>query len=234
MKKIFLVLLSLAFIIIPSNVNAKSYSFGGYYCDAKSPNGDGTFNMTCHIVATTDFDVNHIEGTLILKNVTLKNITTSSDWVSNNGLSSNVSFTSATTHKGSFMVADLLFTGNLSDTECEASFMPTLAEKKEEPKEENHVCMILNNEYYGKSGLKVTEEKYYEECCNYTCTVIDNKYYFDSNGKSVSYDKFLKDCSTTENPKTGINAGYIILPFGIISIIAIIKMAKKNTKIYKI
>ena len=231
MKKVLLTFVMVLAMIIPMNVFAKSYSFGGYNCEAKVPNGDGTFNMTCHIVATTDFNVNHIEGTLILKNVTLKSITTSGDWSSLNGLSSNVSFTSSSTHIGSFSVADLLFTGNLSDTECEASFMPTLAEEK---KEENNVCIILDNEYYGKNGKKVTQEKYYEECCNYTCTVIDNQYYFNSKGKSVSYNEFLKDCSTTENPKTGINYGYIILPFGIISIIAIIKMAKKNTKIYKI
>lgn len=232
MKKVLWILV-MVLCIIPTNAFAKSYSFGGYNCEAKVPNGDGTFNMTCHIVATTDFEVNHIEGTLILKNVTLKSIKTSGDWKSLNGLSSNVSFKSTKSYIGSFSVADLLFTGNLSDTECEASFMPSLAEKTE-VKEENKVCMILDNEYYGKSGKKVTEEKYYEECCNYTCTIIDNKYYFNSNGKSVSYEDFMKDCSTTDNPQTGINYGYIILPFGIISIIAIIKMAKKNTKIYKI
>jgi hypothetical protein len=47
----------------------------------------------------------------------------------------------------------------------------------------------------------------------------------------------LNDCSTTEtivNPSTGIDYGYILLPIGIVSIIAIVKFAKKNTKIYKI
>ena len=53
----------------------------------------------------------------------------------------------------------------------------------------------------------------------------------------------LEDCGETDivvpeepvkNPQTGINYGYIILPIGIISIIAILKIAKKNTKIYKI
>ena len=46
------------------------------------------------------------------------------------------------------------------------------------------------------------------------------------------------NCQTSEepveNPQTGINYGYIILPIGIIFIIAILKIAKKNTKIYKI
>ena len=54
----------------------------------------------------------------------------------------------------------------------------------------------------------------------------------------------MEDCSNTggnvdpdepiDNPQTGINYGYIMLPIGIISIIVIIKVAKKNTKIYKI
>lgn len=232
MKKILLIIACLL-TIIPSVASAKSYNFGGYYCDPKQDMGDGTFYMTCHILATTDFEVNHIEGELILRNVKLESIKTNSDWVNNNGLSSNVKFTSATSHKGSFAIADLIFTGNNSDTECEASFAPKVVDKETA----NYVCAIVDDEYYGKNGTKVTEEKYYEECCNYTCTVVDNKYYFDSKGKSVSYDKFMEDCSTTTtvtNPQTGINSGYIIIPIGIISIIAIIKFAKKNTKIYKI
>jgi len=231
--------------MIPSYASAKSYNFGGYYCDSKQDLGDGTFYMTCHILATTDFDVNHIEGELILRNVKLESIKTNSDWVNNNGLSTSVKFTSETSHKGSFAVADLVFTGNTSDTECEASFAPKLIDKETE----NYVCAIVDNEYYGKNGSKVTEERYYEECCNYVCTVVDNKYYFNSQGKSVSYDKFMEDCSTTtttetnnptpkdpviKNPQTGFNYGYIILPLGIVSIIAIIKFTKKNTKIYKI
>ncbi|MDE5539562.1 MAG: hypothetical protein K2J20_03665 [Bacilli bacterium] len=233
MKKVLLVLLCLGAILVPNQVLAKSYSFGGYYCDKKQPLGDGTFTMTCHIIATTDFEVNHIEGTLILKNVTLKEIKTTGDWSSKNGLSSNVSFKAASAHIGSFAVADLIFTGNSSDTECEASFMPTLAEKETL----NQVCAIIDSQYYGKDATIVTEEKYYEDCCNYTCTVVNNKFYFNSKGKSVSYDKFIEDCSTTttvKNPQTGMNSGYIILPIGILSIIAIIKIAKKNTKIYKI
>ena len=80
---------------------------------------------------------------------------------------------------------------------------------------------------------------FYEECCNYVCTVVDNKYYFNSKGKSVSYDAMVDDCSTTEtevisNPTTGIDYGYILLPLGIGSMVAIAKYSKKNTKIYKI
>lgn len=237
MKKLFIVLVLLSAIIFPINASAKSYSFGGYYCDAKQPIGDGTFYMTCHILVTSDFEINHIEGNLILKNVKLESIKTSSDWVNNNGLSSSVNFTSATGHSGSFSVADLVFTGNLSDTECEASFEPIIAEKTVENTPNNYVCAIIDNEYYGKSGNVVTEEAYYEECCNYICTVVDNKYYFNSKGKSVSYDEMLEDCSTTEtitNPQTGIDYGYILLILGILSIIGIIKFTKKNTKIYKL
>ena len=112
----------------------------------------------------------------------------------------------------------------------------------EEP--QNYVCMILDGIYYGENGNQVTEEEYYEQCCNYTCTIIDNQYYFDSHGNSVTYEEFIEDCSNTDivvdpeepvdNPKTGFNYGYIMLPIGIISIIAILKIAKKNTKIYKI
>lgn len=230
MKKIISILLCVA-ALIPSVVSAKSYNFGGYYCDSKQAQGDGTFTMTCHIVATTDFDVNHIEGTLVLKNVTLKDIKTNSDWKSNNGLSSNVDFTSSSTHKGSFSVADLVFTGNLSDKECEASFTPKLAEQVVN----NYVCVMVDDKYYGKNGEVIDEKTYYEDCCNYTCTVVDNKYYFNSKGKSVSYDEMLEDCKTVEvNPQTGIDYGYIMLPLGIVSIIAIVKFAKKNTKIYKI
>ena len=232
MRKFLLVLLTICTVLIPNIVEAKSYNFSGYYCDEKKALDDGTFYMTCHILATTDFEVNHIKGTLILKNVKLESIKTSSDWVNNNGLSTDVDFTSKDTHKGSFSVADLVFTGNLSDEECEASFMPTLAELNSI----NKVCAIVDNEYYGKDGNVVSEERYYEECCNYTCTVVDNKYYFDKDGNSVTYDEMLEDCSTTEivNPQTGINYGYILLPLGIISIIGIIKFSKKNTKIYKI
>lgn len=233
MKKLFLLILLVGSMFVVTNVSAKSYNFGGYYCDPKQDQGDGTFKLTCHIVATTDFEVNHIEGTLILKNVVLKDIKTSSDWVSNNGLSSNVSFKSATSHKGSFAIADLTFTGNLSDKECEASFMPNIVDKETD----NYVCAIVDDKFYGKDGAVVTEEKYYEDCCNYVCTIVDNKYYFDNNGKSVTYDKFMDACSSTtivESPQTGVNYGYIILPLGIISIIGIIRFSKKNSKIYKI
>lgn len=241
MKKILLVLLVISSFIIPvKETSAKSYSFNNYYCDAKQPVGDGTFLMTCHIVAYTDFEVNHIEGDLILRNVKLESIKTNGDWTSHNGLSSNFKFTSSSSHQGTFTVADLLFSGNLSDTECEASIAPTIIEKDKPVEEDeiNKVCAIVDNEYYGANGTKVTVEKYYEECCNYVCTVVDNKYYFNSAGKSVSYDAFIEDCSETtiipDTPQTGIDYGYILLPLGIISIIAIIKLTKKNTKIYKI
>lgn len=251
MKKILWVLLGLLAIIIPSEVQAKSYSFGGYYCDSKQPVGDGTFTMTCHIVAKTDFDVNHISGTLILKNVTLQSIKTKDDWVSNNGLATNVDFTSTGKHNGDFAVADLVYTGNLSDTECEASFMPNVAEEttptpdpEPDPEPQKYTCAKVDNEFYGSNGTKVTEERYMEECCQYKCTIVDNKYYFNASGKSVSYDKFLEDCSSStvvpndptlpDNPSTGFSYGYIFVPIGILSIMAIMKFAKKNTKIYKI
>ncbi len=237
MKKFLTILLCLGAVLIPNNASAKTYSFDGYYCDEKEDLGDGTFRLTCHLLATTDFEVNHVEGSLILKNVTLESIKTTSDWANENGLANDVSFTSDTSHSGSFSIADLIFTGNLSDTECEASFMPTLAEKITE----NFMCAIIDNEYYGKNGTHVTEEEYFEQCCDYVCSVVDNKYYFNSQGKSVSYDEFLNDCSTTETiesnvgiPQTGIDYGLIIIPIGIAAIVAIIKISKKNTKIYKI
>lgn len=241
MKKLFLIILCICACIIPNTVSAKSYRFN-YTCDPKQPLGDGTFYMTCHIAITTDFDINHIEGNLILENVKLESIKTKGDWTSNNGLSENVSFTSSASHSGQIAIADLVFTGNVNVERCEASFNPTLVENKQP---EKIVCALIDNEYYGKNGTKVTEEKYYEECCNYTCTIVDNKYYFNSKGQSVSYDKFMEDCSTKpdipnvdptipDSPATGIDYGYILLPIGIISLIGIIKIAKKNTKIYKI
>ena len=236
MKKILGILIVLGAILMPyCHVQAKSYNFKGYYCDKKQPIDDKTFYLTCHIVVETDFDVNHIEGNLILKNVTLADIKTSDDWVSNNGTSSHVDFTAKTNHKGNFNVADLVFTGNLADTECEASFEPTILE---EVKTTNPTCAIVDDGFYGKDGSKVTAEKYYEECYNYVCTVVDNKYYFDDKGKSVDYDTFVKSCSSEEyvpnSPQTGIDYGYIILPLGIVSIIGIVRYTKKNSKIYKI
>jgi len=228
-------------MLLPNSVNAASYRFN-YYCDAKQPLDDGTFYMTCHLLINSDMDLNHVKGSLILKNVTLESVKPSSDWVNKNGLSTSVEFTSSTTHKGSFSVADFVFTGNQSDKECEASFLAELAEKTKEPtpeptpEPEKKVCAIVDDQYYGKNGNIVTEETYYEECCNYICTVVDNKYYFNSKGESVKYDEMLEDCSThtVTNPQTGIDYGYILLPIGIISIIAIVKFSKKNTKIYKI
>jgi len=242
MKKILSIIISLGIFLIPNMAFAKTYNFSGYYCDNKEAIDDETFSMTCHIVATTDFEVNHIMGSLILKNVELSSIKTSSDWKSNNGTSINVDFTSTKTHSGSFNVADLIFTGKLSDTNCEASFMPDLVEKITE---KVYVCAIIDNEYYGKKGIVVDEVTYYEECCDYACTVVDNKYYFDSNGKSVTYEQMLNDCSeeqtitetiteTTVSPQTGLNYGYIILPLGIVSIMAIVKFTHKKSKIYKI
>lgn len=124
MKKIFFVLLSICFIFLPIRVHAKTLSFEGYYCDPKQDLGDGTFYMTCHIVATSDYEINQVKGKLILKNVTLESIKVHDDWVSNNGLSTDVNFTAKTGHSGTFTIADLVYTGDLSDEECEASFMP--------------------------------------------------------------------------------------------------------------
>ncbi len=326
MKRILTMLICAMVILMPIKIEAKSYKFN-YYCDAKQKLDDKTFYKVCHIAITTDFNINHIQGNLILKNLKLEDIRTNGDWTNNNGLSINVDFTSKTSHKGTIEVADLVFTGNLSDTECLANFEPLVAEEtnpepkvcviegntyygkdgkvvtkeeynkecnkeepkvcvvegntyygkdgkvvtkeeynkecnKEEPKvcvvegntyygkdgnvvtkeeynkecnkEEPKTCVVIDDEYYGKDGTKVTEEKYYEQCFKYICTVVDNKYYYDHNGKAVSYDQFVKDCSEVETPQTGVNYGYIILPLGIASIIAIVKTAKKNTKIYKI
>lgn len=231
MKKILSLLIVLCTLVFPSVVNAASYNVR-YYCDSKQPLDDGTFYMTCHLVINSNMEINHVKGELILKNVKLESIRPNSDWV-NNGTGISVDFTASTTHNGSFSVSDFVFTGNLSDTECEASFSPTVIE---ETKPEKHTCAIINDEYYGKNGNAVSEVTYYEECCNYVCTVVNNEYYFNSKGKSVSYDAMLEDCSTHTivNPSTGINYGYIILPLGIISLIGIIKFSKKSTKIYKI
>ena len=241
MRKLFLMLLGILVIFAPLKVSAATVDFSGYYCDSKQDLGHGTFYMTCHIVVTSTQDINKVSGELILKNVTLESIKTHDDWTSNNGLSTSVEFTAQSGHSGTFTIADLVFTGDLSDEECEASFMPDTA-IYEEP--QDFVCMIVDDVYYGENGTVVTEEEYYEQCCNYTCTIIDDKYYFDSNGNSVTYDEMVEDCSETDitvdpdepidNPQTGINYGYILLPIGIISIIVIIKVAKKNTKIYKI
>ena len=235
MKKIFLILFSICFLFLPIRVYAKSLSFEGYYCDPKQDLGDGTFYMTCHIVATSDYDINQVKGKLVLKNVTLESIKTHDDWTSNNGLSTDDNFTAKTGHSGTFTIADLVYTGNLSDKECEASFMPEGADYE---KPQDFVCMIVDDAYYGKNGSIVSKEEYYEQCCNYVCTIVDGEYYFDSKGQSVSYDEMIEDCKETDviidNPQTGINYGYILLPIGIVSIILIIRIAKKNTKIYKI
>ena len=184
----------------------------------------------------SDMEINHVKGSLLLKNVKLESIKTSSDWKSLNGLSSNLEFKSTSAHNGSFSVADFVFTGDLSDKECEASFIAELADKEKEPKPDTKVCAIVDDTYYGKNGNVVSEEKYYEECEKYICTVVNNKYYFNSKGQSVSYDEMLKDCSTHEvtNPGTSVDYGYIILPTGIISLIGIVIYSKKNQKIYKI
>ncbi len=242
MKKIFIVLLCLSAVLIPQTVNAKGYSFD-YSCDNKQDLGDGTFYMACHIAINSDIELNHIQGNLILENVTLQDIKTQSDWKSNNGLSVTVDFTSTTPHKGSFAVADLIFTGDNSLENCKANFEPIIAEKvtpsDPEPVEpKNPSCSIVDGEYYDKNGYKVTEENYYEDCFNYVCAIVDDKYYFNSQGKSVSYDLYVKDCSgeqyIPQSPDTGIKSGLIALPLGILSLIGIIKISKKNTKIYKI
>lgn len=249
MKKVLLVFLMLFAVIYPISVDAATVDFSGYYCDAKQDLGDGTFYMTCHIVVTSTKEINKVEGTLILRNVTLESIKTNDDWTSNNGLSSEVSFTAASGHTGTYTVADLVFTGDLSAEECEASFMPDVADYIEPEEPQDFVCMIVDDVYYGENGTAVSEEEYMEQCCNYTCTIVDDKYYFNSKGQSVTYDEMMEDCSTTEvvvepevptddglveNPQTGFNYGYIMLPIGIVSIIVIVKVARKNTKIYKI
>lgn len=231
MKKISMLVLSILVIIAPLNVSAKSYNFNGYYCDAKEDLHDGTFKEVCHVLVTSDFDINHIKLELVLKNLVLDSVKTSSDWVNKNGLSNNMEFTSNDSHKGSFAVADLVFMGNIHDTECEASIKPVLVEKISN----NMVCAIVDGEFFGKNGTQVDEVTYYEECNHYTCTIVDNKYYFDNNGKSVDYNTFMDRCSEiVVGPETGIDYGYIVLPLGIISIIGILRFAKKNTKIYKI
>lgn len=236
MRKVLMLLMILMVVFLPIWVGAARIDYTGYYCDAKQPLDDGTFYMTCHIVVDSDTSISVVSGELVLTNVTLESIKTSDDWVNNNGLSTSVHFTSQSGHNGKFTVADLLFTGDLSAEECEAHFTPNsnVSEK------DNYVCQIIDDVYYGMDGAVVSPEVYYEECCDYTCTIIDDKYYFDSNGNSVTYEEMIEDCSETEvvvtpeNPQTGIDYGYIALPLGIIAMIVIVKIAKKNTKIYKI
>ena len=116
MKKFIFIFLCILAIIVPMNVHA-AIDFTGYYCDPKQNLGDGTFYMTCHIVVTSDQDINQVTGTLILKNVTLESIKTYDDWTSNNGLSTEVNFTADSGHSGTFTIADLVYTGDLSDKE---------------------------------------------------------------------------------------------------------------------
>lgn len=256
MKRILCILMCIIAILVPVCGRAATISFNGYYCDSKQKLDENTFYLICHIVVSSDVEINYISGTLILENVTLESIKTYDDWTSENGLSTEVVFYSESGHSGTFTVADLVYTGDLSAENCEASFMPNKAEyikprdEEEEDEPIEYVCMIIDDVYYGIDGTVVTKEDYLEECCDYTCTIIDDKYYFDSNGNSVTYEEFIKDCSDTEinvdvevsndinsevtNPKTGINYGYIMLPLGIVALIVTVKLTKKNTKIYKI
>ena len=154
MRKILLVVLCVLTMVVPINVNA-AVDFNGYYCSSKHDLGDGTFYMTCYIVVTSDEEINQVDGSLILTNVNLESIKTYDDWTSNNGLSTEVSFTADTGHSGTFTIAELVYTGNMSDTECEASFMPNGA-SYEEP--QNYVCMILDGIYYGEMVLKLLKK----------------------------------------------------------------------------
>ncbi len=233
MKKILMIALCLL-AILPTHADAKSYQVN-WDCEDKQKLDEDTFYKTCHIVVTSDFDINHVTGELILKNATLQNVSPNGDWTNNNGYGTTVDFTSTTGHSGTFTVADLIFTGDIHVEECETSFAPGTIEHNEPTK---LTCTVVDNNYYDSMGNIVTAEKYFEDCFNYVCTVVDNQYYFNSNGKSVSYDEFLNDCSSTEyipnTPETGINYGLIMLPLGILAIVGITKYTKKNTKIYKI
>ena len=64
MKRIFLILLCLSALVIPTKTEAKSFDFSGYYCDSKQSQNDGTFLLTCHIVVKTDYNINHVAGKL--------------------------------------------------------------------------------------------------------------------------------------------------------------------------
>ena len=227
MKKVLFMLLAISALVLPARVEAKSYNYN-YSCGEKMDLGDGTFYMTCQLGITADFEINHITGRLDTKNVYLQSITMGNGWVNNNGISNTIDFSSPNMQTGTINIATLVFTGNLSDEECSANFIPDTVETQKV------TCAIVDGEYYGKNGSKVSEETYLEECCTYKCAIIDNKYYFDSNGKSVSYEQFMNDCNTTTNPQTGNESGLIAAAGGVLAIIAILKLAKKNTKIYKI
>ena len=84
MKKLFLILLCLASIVMPQTVSAKNYQVN-FDCEEKQALDDDTFYKVCHIIITSDFDINHVTGELILKNAQVSDIKTNSDWVNNNG-----------------------------------------------------------------------------------------------------------------------------------------------------
>jgi len=94
-------------------------------------------------------------------------------------------------------------------------------------------CTIVDGEHYNSEGKVVTEKEYNKDCGKYSCVIVDDEYY-DETGKLVDKETWEEICTIPENPTTGSESVIAATVIGLTTLIIIIIITKKNTKIYKI
>lgn len=96
-----------------------------------------------------------------------------------------------------------------------------------------YTCVIVDNEYYNSEGKVVSEKEYNKDCGKYSCVIVDDEYY-DEAGNLVDKETWETLCTIPENPTTGSESVIISIILGVITLIIITIVSKRNTKIYKI
>ncbi len=222
MKKIISIIALAIMIVIPFNVKAAGDLSITHECTTLDAS---TRTKTCIFYMTTTGDVSltKFSMNMTLKNLSIKSSANNAPWktptitpgeVSGEISKYNVGLQSDTPVKGTKQkIVTIVFEaaqGTTADDECSISYTP---------------CSDETGTYTCGTEVITVEQK------KLICKVENGKWY-DKNGKEVTETEYNASCVT--NPKTGNFLPYTIVGAGIVLIISVFAITRKNNKMYKI
>lgn len=220
MKKIISIIALAIMIVIPFNVKAA----GDLSVTQECTKDEATRTQTCAFYLTTTGDVSltKFSMNMTLRNLSIKSSANNAPWktptitpgeVSGSTSKYTVGLQSDTPVKGTKQkIITIVFelAEGVQANDCDIKY---------------NICTDETGKFVCGSETVTVEQK------KPSCKVENGKWY-DKNGKEVTETEYNASCVT--NPKTGNFLPYTIVGAGIVLIISVFAITRKNNKMYKI
>lgn len=208
MKKVIGLIVLAIMVILPMNVHA-GYSFEF----KKTSETETTLTAEISVTLTGSSTLSKIGGNLVMKHVTLSQVTVADSKFTDVSTGNTLLFKSSEKlTAGTYKIATITFAKDgtaTADDECYVGWTPCIDETG------SFVCQ--------DTTIVIEEDK--------TCKIVDGKYY-GKDGNEVTEEVYNKECVT--NPQTGSFVPYVVIAAGIALAVGVFTVSRKNNTLYKI